>query len=121
VAEVQVQPTAFITPGTCLADRTHDVLQQRDICTKEQRRLGEITPFLPTARREIVTEELFDAYFSLDVLDQPDSNLLKQAYRCATRAIPMPVTDPDTGVPQLDEQGQPLTVESNEWAGLPEV
>ena len=47
------------------------------------------------------------------MLDQPDSNLLKQAYRCATRSLPLPVTDPETGEPQLDEQGQPVTVESN--------
>ena len=90
-------------------------------CSKTQRRAGEIKPFHPAARREIVTGDLFDQFFSLDVLNAPESNLVKQAYRCATRAIPVPVCDPETGEPQLDAAGAPVTVESNAWAGLPEV
>ena len=90
-------------------------------CTKAQRRAGEIKPFQQAARREIVTGDLFDQFFTLDVLNQPDSNLLKQAYLCATRSIPIPVADPDTGEPLVDEHGVPMTTESNPWAGLPEV
>lgn len=90
-------------------------------CTKDQRRAGEIKPFQHAARREIVTGDLFDQFFSLAVLNQPDSNLLRQAYLCATRSLPVPVTDPATGEPQVDAEGAPVTTESNAWAGLPEV
>jgi hypothetical protein len=90
-------------------------------CTKAQRRAGEIKPFQHAARREIVTGDLFDEYFSLAVLNQADSNLLRQAYRCATRSIPVPVIDPATGEPQVDANGSRLTTESNPWVGLSEV
>ena len=90
-------------------------------CTKEQRRAGEIKPFQYAARREIVMGDLFDQFFSLDVLNQPDSNMLRQAYRCATRSIPVPVIDPATGEPHIDANGAHLTTESNPWAGLSEV
>ena len=89
-------------------------------CTKAQRRARVIRPFEPNARVEIVEGELFDTYLSLDATMQSETNLIRQAYLCATRSIPVPLTNEDDSL-QIGVDEQPLLVESNEWAGLTEV
>lgn len=89
-------------------------------CTKEQRSAGAIQPFTPHAKHEVITGAVFDQYFDIAVLDS-GTNLIRQAYRCATRSVLVPDRDPETHEPRLDAQGQPVLVEANTWAGLPEV
>ena len=71
-------------------------------CTKAQRANNDIRPFNAYARTEQIDGDLFDQYVSVEAMT--GSNLIRQAYLCATRSI-------------LDGDGN----ETNEWAGLPEV
>lgn len=56
-------------------------------CTKEQRsgHNPAIKPFAKEARGEIISGDLYDAYFSVAALES--SNPIKQAYLCSCRSI----------------------------------